>query len=271
MRLRLLGGWIGIAGWLLLPGHAGAQNAAAERQTQEPLATGGLISSLLAAPVVGQPYSAVQVHSTTRTLADGSTVSHHGHHSVARDTEGRVHVELRLANGRNGMPDEVMVFVMDPVAHTLTTWESGGSSHPKTASAFKIPASQRSLAVSPRPTNPSEAARPQPIITIENLGTQSMQGLEVSGQRTTTIVPAGRSGNSAPITKIHELWTSPDLQLVVKQQWNDPRSGQRTVELENISRVDPDPALFRPPAGYEVKDALQSLKELEEKLNAMQQ
>jgi hypothetical protein len=35
-------------------------------------------------------------------------------------------MELRLANGRNGRPDEVMVFVMDPVAHTLTTWLSEG-------------------------------------------------------------------------------------------------------------------------------------------------
>jgi hypothetical protein len=57
---------------------------------------------------------------------------------------------------------------------------------------------------------------------------------------------------------------------VVKQEWNDPRSGKRTVELEQISRVDPDPALFRVPPGYDVKNALQTLKELEDKLAATQ-
>ena len=31
--------------------------------------------------------------------------------------------------------------------------------------------------------------------------------------KTTTIVPAGRSGNDAPITKMHELWTSAELKL----------------------------------------------------------
>jgi hypothetical protein len=272
IRLRLLARLIGVAGLALLPVYSGAQSLATSDQTQERLGTGGLISSLLAAPVVGQPYSAVQVHSTTQTLADGSTVSHRGHHLVARDAEGRVHVEVRLANGRNGGPDEVMVFVRDPVAHTLTTWVSGAEGRPKTASVFKMPAVQEQGAarVPLRSENPSKDSRPQPIVTVADLGTQSIQGLEVSERRTTTIVPPGRSGNSAPITKTYEVWTSPDLQLVVKQQWSDPRSGERTVELENISRADPDPALFRAPPGYQVKDAVQSLKELEEKLSATQ-
>jgi hypothetical protein len=209
-----------------------------------------------------------------RTLADGSTVSHHGHHRVARDADGRVHVEVRLANGKNGEPDEVMVFVMDPVAHTLTTWLSGvprNSPNSLVASVFKIPTTPNpSPPARMRRADPAEATRPQPIITTEDLGTQVIQGLEASGKRTTTIVPAGRSGNSAPITKTYEIWTSDDLQLVVKQEWNDPRSGVRTVALENVSRADPDPALFRVPPGYRVKDAVQTLQELEEKLGAPQ-
>jgi hypothetical protein len=265
-------GLIGVAGLALLPVYSGAQNSAAGDQTQERLGTGGLISSLLAAPVVGQPFSAVQVHSTTQTLADGSTVSHRGHHLVARDAEGRVHVELRLANGRNGGPDEVMVFLRDPVARTLTTWVSGAEGGPKTASVIKLPAVQEQRAAKGASAvgNPSKDSRPQPIVTVADLGMQSIQGLEVSDKRTTTIVPPGRSGNTAPITKTYEVWTSPDLQFVVKQQWSDPRSGERTVELENISRADPNPALFRVPPGYQVKDAVESLKELEEKLSATQ-
>jgi hypothetical protein len=262
---------IGVATLVLPLNYAGAQSATTGSQTQERLATGGLISSLLAAPVVGEPYSAVQVHGTVRTLADGSTVSHHGHHFVARDAEGRVHVEVRMAEGQNGEPDTVMVFVMDPAVHTITTWLSGAPNHPpnntKVATVFKIPAAEN-RAAAPRPA-PSESSRPQPIITTEELGTQQIQGLEVSGKRTTTIVPVGRSGNSAPITKTHEIWTSADLQLVVKQEWNDPRSGKRTVELEKLSRTAPDPALFRAPSGYVVKDALQTLQELEEKLGAI--
>jgi hypothetical protein len=265
---RWLPHWIVWSGLALSLPFAAAQNANTAAPPQPRLATGGLLSSILAAPVVGQPYSAVQVHGTTRTLADGSTISHHGHHVVARDAEGRVHVEMRLSNGRNGEPDQVMAFVMDPVAHTLTTWLSNVPNQPKIASLIKMPSAGRDASPVPAEKNPGEDRRPQPIITTEDLGTKTIQGLETTGKRTTTIVPVGRSGNSAPITKTYEVWTSADLGLVVRQIWNDPRSGERTVELKDLSRANPDPALFRPPAGYAVKDARESLKELEQKLDA---
>jgi hypothetical protein len=41
------------------------------------------------------------------------------------------------------------------------------------------------------PENPSEAARPERRITTEDLGMRTIQGMDVSGKRTTTIVPAG--------------------------------------------------------------------------------
>jgi hypothetical protein len=66
------------------------------------------------------------------------------------------------------------------------------------------------------------------------------------------------------------VWTSQDLKLVMKQQMEDPRTGTTIVELQDFSRVEPDAKLFRAPAGYTVKTALQSLKELEEKLEAAQ-
>jgi hypothetical protein len=269
MRFRLIAASLGLAGLVMVSGSLRAKEASDTGQTQPVLATGGVISSLLATPVVGEPFSAVQEHETKRTLADGTTISHKGHHSIARDAEGRVHVELRMANGENGKPDEVLVFVMDPVAHTLTTWVQNAPGQAKTASFFKLPAQ----GLHPETQNShsaSESSRPQPIVTVEGLGTQSIDGLEVTGKRTTTIVPAGRAGNSAPITTVHEVWTSPDLQLVIKQHWIDPRSGERTVELEKIARADPDPALFRPPAGYELKSASETLKQLEEKLDAAQ-
>jgi hypothetical protein len=179
-----------------------------------------------------------------------------------------VHVEMRMASGRNGEPDQVMVFVMDPVAHTLTTWFSNVPNQPKVASMIKLPTPGQDTPHAPAEKNSAEDHRPQPIITTQDLGTKTIQGLETTGKRTTTIVPIGRSGNSAPITKTYEVWTSADMELVVKQIWNDPRSGERTVELKDLSQVAPDPALFRPPAGYEVKDAKETLKELEQKLDA---
>jgi len=176
---------------------------------------------------------------------------------------------MRMANGLNGEPDhQVMVFVMDPVAHTLHDLALECAKPAKVASLIKMPAPGKDASPAPAEKNPAEDHRPQPIVTTQDLGAKTIQGLETTGKRTTTIVPVGRSGNSAPITKTYEVWTSADMGLVVKQVWNDPRYGKRTVELKDLSRVAPDPALFRPPAAYTVKDAVESLKEPERKLEA---
>ena len=260
----LVAGFVGLA---LMAAGAAAQTAD-NNAPKEVIANGGLIHTLVAAPVIGQPYSAVQVHKTEQALADGTNISHAGHHSVARDSEGRVRVEVRLPNLQKEQPDPVMVFVLDPVAHTIMTW-STGSTATKVATLIKLPEEKRNVAK----TAPAEVrtgdSRPQPVVTTEDLGTDTLQGLPVMVTKTTTVVPAGRSGNDAPITKTHEVWTSPDLKLVMKEQWKDPRTGVRTVELDQFSSSDPDRALFRAPAGYTVKDLKQTLQELQEKLGQM--
>ncbi len=267
MLFRLVAGVVAL---MLTRSLAGAQSESAGNGAAEVLSNGSLMHTLAAAAVTGKPYSAVQTHRTRQTLADGTTISHQGHHLVARDSEGRVRVERRLENGQNGQPDTVMVFVLDPTAHTLTTWVSGGKAN-KVATLVKLPAEKRDARASAAQGRPvADSTRPQPVITTQDLGTDSLNGLPVTVVKTTTVVPAGRSGNDAPITKTHEVWTSPDLKLVMKEQWEDPRSGERTLELDEFSRSEPDAALFRAPNGYAVKDVMQSLKEMEEKLSAAQ-
>jgi hypothetical protein len=52
----------------------------------------------------------------------------------------------------------------------------------------------------------------------------------------------------------HETWVSEELMLAVMQIDDDPRTGVRTMELTDIERGEPDPALFQVPEGYTVKD-----------------
>ncbi|MGH9616478.1 MAG: hypothetical protein ACRD28_07020 [Acidobacteriaceae bacterium] len=261
-RLRFA---VGAVFFLWMGLSAGAQAAPGNHAI---LSNGNLLHTLLAAPVLGQPYSAMVRHSSTRTLADGTTISHKGHHFIARDSEGRVRVEVRMARGSNGGPDTRMVFVRDPVAHTLTTWVVGPDTIKKIATTITIPdEGSRKVVRHRKAVNPG---RPQPVVTTEDLGMDTLQGVSVSVARKTTVVPAGRVGNDAPITKTLETWTSPDLKLVMKQQYDDPRSGEKIVEMDQLSRAEPDPSLFHPPAGYVVKTAVESLRELEQKLSAAQ-
>lgn len=72
------------------------------------------------------------------------------------------------------------------------------------------------------------------------------------GSRTTVTYPVGAVGNDRPLTTTTETWTSPELKMVVLSKNSDPRSGESTTRLTNISRSEPDPSLFQIPADYEI-------------------
>ena len=63
-----------------------------------------------------------------------------------------------------------------------------------------------------------------------------------------------RKGNDRPLVSTSETWTSQDLHVPVLSKHNDPRSGESVTKLINISRAEPDPALFQAPSDYSVVD-----------------
>ena len=109
---------------------------------------------------------------------------------------------------------------------------------------------------------PGHAAADKDEVHTEDLGQQSIAGVLATGKRTTTVIATGKIGNDQPITIVHEEWYSPDLKVVVKSEDSDPRSGERTMELEGLTRGDPDPSLFHAPEGYKVQDMAQMMKSL---------
>jgi cyclopropane fatty-acyl-phospholipid synthase-like methyltransferase len=46
-----------------------------------------------------------------------------------------------------------------------------------------------------------------------------------------------------------------ELGLMILQDRSDPRNGETITELENVSRSQPEPNLFQPPADYKIVDA----------------
>jgi hypothetical protein len=256
----------------LLAGGAAAQSSRAAG-LNEVISTGAMPNAVVATPVMNQPFSGIWNNEMVQTLADGTKVSRHGHHLIARDLQGRVRVEQRISKAAEGKPEIKLVFVSDPQAHTLTTW-AVGSPGPHTASVIKVPSEPRVKTAAVKECADCAvkvSSRPEPVITTTDLGTQMIGTVPAAGKLITTIVPPGRSGNDKPITKTHEIWTSDELKLVVKQHWTDPREGERSVEIDHLSRKEPDAELFRVPAGYQVKSALETLKEVMARLEATQQ
>jgi hypothetical protein len=89
----------------------------------------------------------------------------------------------------------------------------------------------------------------------ESLGTQTIEGVRAEGSRTTFTIPAGKIGNERPIVTVSERWYSPELQVVVMSKTSDPRVGETTYRLANITRAEPDPSLFQVPPDYTIKES----------------
>jgi hypothetical protein len=88
----------------------------------------------------------------------------------------------------------------------------------------------------------------------EKLEARSFDGVTAEGSRTTVTIPAGEIGNEQPIQIVDERWYAPDLQVVVMTRHSDPRYGETTYRLTNISRAEPASALFQVPSDYTVKE-----------------
>lgn len=206
--------------------------------------------------VVNKPYSATETSDWRRTLADGTYIEQKQTIKLARDSQGReCREEWRVVDGDAENPILFSVSIVDPVAGVRWILQ------PRTREAFRntIPQPQPPkplpLPAAPSAPNlraPSKAAGPQ--IHGERIGMQEIEGYEARGTRTTTIIPTGWEGNSAPITTVSETWVSTDLGIVLMSKKTDPADGDTTIQVSEIDRAEPDPTRFQVPADYTIHD-----------------
>ena len=82
----------------------------------------------------------------------------------------------------------------------------------------------------------------------EDLGKQSIAGVEFAGSRTITT-----SDEQPSLIAIDELWMSKELELIGLVKHSGPDS-EMTARIQNVDRTVPDPALFVIPADYRIRD-----------------
>ena len=196
-------------------------------------------------PVIGAPYSAVETRQFQQTLPGGNVISKQEQSKIYRDSTGRVRIEhTRTPPG--GGAAETRVTIFDPVAGVSYLVDPTAKSvvkHAVRGSGFE--GSARS--------HTAQGMASKPNVTTEDLGKQAINGIPASGTRITETIPAGAIGNAQPISVVRETWISTDLKVPVQIKTTDPRFGNSTMQLTNISQSEPDAALFQPPADYAVK------------------
>jgi hypothetical protein len=246
-------------------------------------------------PVLGAPYSALITNESSQLLADGNRITQSSSGTTTRDSQGRTRQDAPLpAIGNMAAANAPhFVFINDPVGqktYTLNLTEktaqsfampragsgtgvgigTGGSAEASTfflklkqeaeaSASGQTPeiATQKSLIMMDK--TKAETFGEATEVNTEDLGTQTMEGVLVTGTRTTKTIAAGQIGNEKPISIVIEIWTSPELKTVVMSKRSDPRMGEQTFRLTNIVRAEPDASLFTVPADFKVIDGQQTV------------
>jgi hypothetical protein len=191
------------------------------------------------------PYSAQQVVERVQILADGTRITQTPQKmNEYRDSERRTRTE-ELSVSDTEAPRVTSINIVDPVASFRYSLDP--EAHVARQKSLPKLAAKATTSVAPKQGE-------QPQVSSESLGTDTVDGLLIRGTRTTTVYPTGWFGNDRPITVVRENWISLELQIVVLSKVSDPRTGEFTRRLTNISRNAPDPSVFQIPAGYEVID-----------------
>jgi hypothetical protein len=248
-------------------------------------ATAGVVSSTafgkgMSTPVQGAPYSATITNESIQTLADGNRIVQTSTGTTARDAQGRTRQDAALPTIGNLSAANAphLVFIMDPVAQTsytlnLTDKTAHKISMPPAGGPNAAGLGNQKVFIAQFGTASAMGGAPPPSamgmvkmvggeeqaqVNTEDLGSQTMEGLLVTGIRTTHTIPAGEVGNDKPISIVTEVWTSPDLKTIVYSKRSDPRMGEQTFKLTNIVRAEPDASLFTVPADFKVTDGPQN-------------
>ena len=239
--------------------------------------------------ITGAPYSADESTQTTQTLADGTRIVNSSTSKVYRDAQGRTRVEHNR-NNIGSMPAEgpPTVMINDPVANVhymlqpenRTAIKMGVPQEPSAmerearakADLAKAAAEHAAIATAGQVMiNTSGVvtasggnvaysvvrgpmAQAERSAKTEDLGTQTMEGVQVKGTRHTMTIPANTIGNDRDISIVDETWYSPDLKKNIMTRHSDPRMGETVYSVTNVNRNNPDASLFQVPADYQTTE-----------------
>ena len=236
-------------------------------------------------PHVQPPYTAEFKITRVRTLPNGTTVTTETKEVMARDQDLRRMSATTPAPAGN-RPAVTNFHVSDPTTGDEISWNSlikvardirhpvgadrhgcwatpdgknrmnfgaghpsGGPPHPQD------PPAAANSPVALKPTSAQASAPPSHSpgnVARQDLGTDTIKGVEVHGQRTTVTIPAGAEGNDQPRVRTDETWMAPSLGVALRSTTEDPRMGKSVREVVSLDLKPPDPSLFHPPADYKV-------------------
>jgi len=228
------------------PGQASFGQAGSALVTQAPDPDSGVsdhVEGLFIPLVTGQPFHAkiaVHIH---RQLPDGTVVDQKYYTLVARDSAGREHREAHdpISADSDLDPPLIRTVVYDPKTALITNCYP----EQRICREFSFDPTQHPL---DEPVGPSSDGKS--VLTREDLGKKTIDGLEAIGTRETRTFSPGAFGNDKPVAVVKEIWYSPQLQFNLSVTRLDPRNGRQKLEVTDLKLGEPGPEWFATPDGY---------------------
>jgi len=228
------------------------------------------VDEMDAPPVKNVPFCANITTEHTQNFADGNRIHTSDSSMFCRDSEGRTRREagLLMLGPASAKPATKLITIIDPVSgsHYLLD-QNTKTAHKMPLKVFigndrpgkMVSAAQAESFAAVTSTGPGnvvyrkklETTDPNPP-TTENLGEQTIDGIQATGTRVTTTIPSGQMGNEQPITVTSERWYSSQLKAAVMTKHNDPWAGELKTQFTNVNTTEPDPSLFAVPSDYTI-------------------
>lgn len=203
-------------------------------------------------PIPNSPFSAVVEVERSVIRQDGSSFRLKSMRQIGRDSRGRIHNEARIAVpvSSTEMPQVIRVHLFDPQTLVSTWFE------PQTRIFWSTTSNHPSATVPPAPRFASSGTQglPQNEFTKqEDLGIHEMEGVSAHGVRETQTIAAEGSGTGKEVVITDEYWYAEDLRINLLIKHSDPRKGNVTLKVTQVSCTEPEAAFFEVPEGYKLR------------------
>lgn len=201
-------------------------------------------------PIPGVPFSGVINVERTTIEPDGSVVNFRTTREIGRDSQGRIHNEMRslLPVGSDDTPKLIRIHLYDPQTRESAVLDPQQK-------LFWVRTVNRPPATVPPAliASPTGSTLPQnDFAKQEDLGVHEINGVLAHGVRQVQTIPVANGASNIVVTD--ETWYSEVLRINLIVKHSDPRSGSVTMTVDQVSRTEPDPAFFQIPNGYKEGD-----------------
>lgn len=208
--------------------------------------------------VADAPYTAVAITETHQALADGNRIERRTTTTIARDSRGRIRREHEAMAFGPLLPQSAvpLVTISDPSTGVHVTFDANRrvAFRGRTRTFEMRPGREPAAGTGAGVFQAAPVAAGGADLRTEELGERVVEGLLVTGTRTTMTLPAGTIGNQLPIDVVSERWFSPELQVIVETRRSDPRFGDTSYRLTNVVREEPSEALFTLPPDVRIEE-----------------